>query len=88
LDSLCKLTIIALEVQDENPQEILESLNSTGLDLTNIDLLRNYFLMQFPHGKQSELYENFWSKREDSVGVDHMEQFFVDYLIIKNAVTQ
>jgi uncharacterized protein with ParB-like and HNH nuclease domain len=83
LDSLCKLTIIELEVQDENPQEIFESLNSTGLDLTNVDLLRNYFLMQFPHEQQSELYENFWSKIEDSVGVDHMEQFFVDYLIFK-----
>lgn len=83
LDSLCRLTIVDLEIQDENPQEIFESLNSTGMDLTNVDLLRNYILMQFSHEQQTELYEQFWSKIEDAVGVDHMEQFFVDYLIFK-----
>ncbi len=46
LEALRSLTIIELEIQQENPQEIFESLNSTGLDLTNVDLLRNYFLRQ------------------------------------------
>ena len=81
LDSLGRLTIIELEIQDENPQEIFESLNSTGLDLSNVDLLRNYLLMQFAHEEQTELYHEYWSKIEDSVGVDNMESFFVDYLV-------
>ena len=81
LDSLGKLTIIELEVQNENPQEIFESLNSTGLDLTNVDLLRNYLLMQFAHKEQTDLYHEYWSKIEDFVGVDNMESFFVDYLV-------
>ncbi|MDD6373303.1 MAG: DUF262 domain-containing protein [Bifidobacteriaceae bacterium] len=83
LDALDKLTIIELEVQRENPQEIFESLNSTGLDLTNVDLLRNYLLMQFSHDEQTNLYQSYWSKIEDNVGVGNMVAFFIDYLIFK-----
>ncbi len=83
LEALRSLTIIELEIQQENPQEIFESLNSTGLDLTNVDLLRNYFLMQFAHDEQTELYEQYWSQIEDSIGVDRMEHFFVDYLVFR-----
>ena len=83
LESLRSLTIIELEIQNENPQEIFESLNSTGLDLTNVDLLRNYFLMQFSHDRQTALYEDYWCKIEDLIGVDRMEQFFTDYLVFK-----
>lgn len=83
LEALRSLTIIELEIQQENPQEIFESLNSTGLDLTKVDLLRNYFLMQFDHDKQTELYEDYWCQIEDLIGTDRMEQFFVDYLIFK-----
>ena len=83
LEALRSLTIIELEIQKENPQEIFESLNSTGLDLTKVDLLRNYFLMQFDHDKQTELYEDYWCQIEDIIGTDRMEQFFVDYLIFR-----
>ncbi len=83
LESLRKLTIIELEIQQENPQEIFESLNSTGLDLTNVDLLRNYFLMQFGHSEQTSLYDDYWRRIEDAVGVDRMEQFFVDFLVFR-----
>lgn len=81
--ALRNLTIVMLEVQDENPQEIFESLNSTGLDLTNVDLLRNFFLMQFPYKEQKELYEDYWIKVEDSIGAERMEQFFADFLVFK-----
>ena len=83
LEALRSLTIIELEIQQENPQEIFESLNSTGLDLTKVDLLRNYFLMQFDHKKQTELYEDYWSQIEDVIGTDRMEQFFVDFLVFR-----
>ena len=83
VEALDKLTFIELEIQQENPQEIFESLNSTGLDLTKVDLLRNYFLMQFPHKEQTKLYEDYWSKIEDAIGVERMEQFFVDFLVFK-----
>ena len=83
LDALRNITIIELEVQQENPQEIFESLNCTGLDLTNVDLLRNFFLMQFSHDVQTDLYDKYWSKIEDTIGVDNMEDYFVDYLVFK-----
>lgn len=83
LEALRSLTIIELEIQQENPQEIFESLNSTGLDLTKVDLLRNYFLMQFDHKKQTELYDDYWSQIEDAIGTDRMEQFFVDFLVFR-----
>ena len=83
LEALRSLTIIELEITQENPQEIFESLNSTGLDLTNVDLLRNYFLMQFGHDDQTRLYEDYWSQIEDAIGVDRMEQFFVDFLVFR-----
>ena len=57
LEALRSLTIIELEITQENPQEIFESLNSTGLDLTNVDLLRNYFLMQFGHDDRHQALE-------------------------------
>lgn len=83
LEALRNLTVIELEIQQENPQEIFESLNSTGLDLTNVDLLRNFFLMQFAHKEQTELYDKYWSKIEDIIGTDRMEQFFVDFLVFR-----
>lgn len=83
LDALSSLTIVELEIQQENPQEIFESLNSTGLDLKNVDLLRNYFLMQFDHETQTNLYEIYWSQIEDVIGVDNMEKFFVDFLVFR-----
>ena len=83
LEALRSLSIIELEIQQENPQEIFESLNSTGLDLTNVDLLRNYFLMQFGHAEQTKLYDDYWSQIEDMIGVDRMEQFFVDFLVFR-----
>ena len=82
-DAMDKLTIILLEIQNENPQEIFESLNSTGMSLTNIDLLRNWFLMRFPHSVQAELYENYWSLIENNVGPENMDTFFSDYLIFR-----
>lgn len=49
LVALNRLSFVGLEIENENPQEIFESLNSTGLDLTNVDILRNFFLMPFDH---------------------------------------
>ena len=83
LEALSLLTIVELEIKNENPQEIFESLNSTGLDLTDVDLLRNYLLMQFSYDQQTDLYENYWSRIEDLIGPEYMPQFFVDYMIFR-----
>ena len=55
---LSKLLIIfvALEYNIDNPQLIFESLNSTGLELSKTDLIRNYILMGLDPIAQKELY--------------------------------
>jgi uncharacterized protein with ParB-like and HNH nuclease domain len=48
-----------------DPQLIFESLNSTGLELSQADLIRNYLLMRLPEKEQTKLYETYWSKIEE-----------------------
>lgn len=57
---------IALERDHDNPQLIFESLNSTGLDLSQADLIRNYVLMGQPPKLQKEIYTNSWYPLEQS----------------------
>lgn len=77
---------VALEKDKDNPQLIFESLNSTGLDLSQADLIRNFVLMGQEVNKQTELYERFWFPMEQSFGNDYASKFdwFVrDYLSVK-----
>jgi len=55
---------VTLDRRTDDPQLIFESLNSTGLDLSQADLIRNFILMRLPEKEQTELYENYWSKIE------------------------
>jgi uncharacterized protein with ParB-like and HNH nuclease domain len=48
----------------DDPQLIFESLNSTGIDLSQSDLIRNFILMRLPEREQTQLYETYWSKIE------------------------
>ena len=82
-DAAERLEIVEICLTDENPQVIFESLNSTGLGLTNTDLLRNYLLMSMDYKDQEELYHDYWMQIETMLGSSNMEQFLVDYLILK-----
>ncbi|VEH66427.1 DUF262 domain-containing protein [Rodentibacter pneumotropicus] len=70
LDKICqgidKLIIVdvALERDKDNPQLIFESMNSTGLELSQADLIRNYILMGLSPDLQNELYRSYWRKIE------------------------
>ncbi len=79
--ALDRIVIVDLDVENENPQEIFESLNSTGLDLTDVDLLRNYLLMSLDYETQVRLYDDYWYRIEENVHPDNMVRFFIDYLI-------
>ena len=77
---------VALEKDKDNPQLIFESLNSTGLDLSHADLIRNYILMGQEVNLQNELYERFWYPMEQSYGNDYsayFDWFMRDYLSVK-----
>lgn len=77
---------VALEKDKDNPQLIFESMNSTGLDLSQADLIRNYVLMGQPIQLQKELYEKYWYPMEQSYGNEYATYFnwFIrDYLSVK-----
>jgi len=82
-----KIVDIVLEQGHDNPQLIFESLNSTGLDLTQSDLIRNYVLMGLSYQNQKEIYEKYWRPMEqgflNSDKPDSLDRFFRDYLTLK-----
>ena len=82
-NAVFKLEIIDVCLTTEDPQEVFESMNSTGKSLTNTDLLRNYLLMDLTHSKQEKLYKQYWSQIEKNVGLKWMELYMVHYLIMK-----
>ena len=77
---------IALDRSHDNPQLIFESLNSTGLDLSQADLIRNYVLMGEETKEQNRLYEDYWRPMELRFGYDHaslFDSFMRDFLTLK-----
>lgn len=83
-ESFKKLEIINIFLgPEDNPQLIFESLNSTGLDLSEGDKIRNYILMDVrPNELQEEYYEKYWHKIEKATKYD-VSSFIRDYLSIK-----
>lgn len=80
---------ISLERGKDDPQRIFESLNSTGLELSQADLIRNYILMGLAPKKQIEVYNAIWSYIESHAKDETKKQsrvsgFIRDYLTIKN----
>ncbi len=93
--SLNKLEIVllSLEKPKDDPQLIFESLNSTGVDLTASDLIRNYVLMDLEPEEQEKQYEKYWLKIEEltsdiSEFIRHYLQFYFETNIKKNLVYQ
>ena len=82
-----KLEIISITLdQGDNAQLIFESLNSTGLALTEGDKIRNYVLMGLPAQNQNKYYDTYWAKIEKCTNND-VSGFVRDYLSIKQQVT-
>lgn len=88
-----KIVDVVLDLKHDDPQLIFESLNSTGLKLSQADLIRNFLLMKLNPSQQEKIYKNYWqdvekkfssnlknSKDEDII----FNRFFRDYLTIKN----
>lgn len=86
---ISKLIIIdvSLDRERDNPQLIFESLNSTGLELTQADLIRNYILMGLEKREQERLYNDYWYPMEKNFGYAEysslFDRFMRDYLTIK-----
>jgi uncharacterized protein with ParB-like and HNH nuclease domain/predicted transport protein len=86
---LAKLVIvdISLNRDQDNPQLIFESMNSTGRELSQADLIRNFILMGLEPGHQSSLYQDHWRPMEVEFGQEaygvHFDRFMRHYLTIK-----
>ena len=86
---LAKLVIvdISLNRDQDNPQLIFESLNSTGRELSQADLIRNFILMGLEPQLQTKLYEQFWRPMEIEFGQEgyaiHFDSFMRHYLTVK-----
>lgn len=82
-DAVCALEIISIQLnQDDNPQLIFESLNSTGLALSEGDKIRNFILMGLPTNQQEDYYDRFWNKIEGYTNYN-VSAFIRDYLSVK-----
>jgi uncharacterized protein with ParB-like and HNH nuclease domain len=73
---------IKLKTSEDNPQLIFESLNSTGLDLSEADKVRNFILMKLPIDRQNEYYEKYWNVIEKNTKYN-VSNFIRDYLTYK-----
>jgi uncharacterized protein with ParB-like and HNH nuclease domain/predicted transport protein len=86
---LAKLVVvdIALSRDQDNPQLIFESMNSTGRELSQADLIRNFILMGLEPKLQTRLYEQFWRPMEVDFGQDayatHFDGFMRHYLTVR-----
>lgn len=93
LEILCKgiakliIVDISLSNDQDNPQLIFESMNSTGKELTQADLIRNYVLMGLDIKQQTELYEDYWRPMEIDFGQEFyttdFDSFIRHYLTVK-----
>jgi len=66
---------VALKRGEDDPQMIFESLNSTGLDLTQADLIRNFVLMRQDEELQTSLYLEYWQPIEAAFGSRYRSDF-------------
>lgn len=93
LEALCKglaklvVVDISLDRDQDNPQLIFESLNSTGRELSQADLIRNFILMGLEPTLQGQLYEQYWRPIEVDFGqagyATHFDSFMRHYLTVK-----
>lgn len=94
LTSLCKglaklvIVDIALSRDQDNPQLIFESMNSTGRELSQADLIRNFILMGLDPNHQTQLYREHWRPMEVAFGQEaygsHFDGFMRHYLTLKS----
>jgi uncharacterized protein with ParB-like and HNH nuclease domain/predicted transport protein len=77
---------VSLTRKQDDPQMIFESLNSTGLNLTQADLIRNFVLMRQDEQLQTQLYQDYWQPIEVAFGTRYrsdFDKFVRDYLTLE-----
>ncbi|WP_411147505.1 DUF262 domain-containing protein [Streptomyces sp. A30] len=77
-----RLTLVAVTAErGDNVHRIFESLNNTGLKLSQADLLRNYLFMKLPT-RGEQVYETYWLPLQDSLSNEELEQLMWLQLVL------
>ncbi len=77
-----KIVAIGLELGEDDPQVVFESINATGVQLKGLDLIRNYLMMGENSDNQNRLYNTYWVPLEDWLGEKDLNDFIKTYLRI------
>ncbi|GAA7439395.1 DUF262 domain-containing protein [Helicobacter pylori] len=77
-----KIVAIGLELGEDDPQVVFESINATGVQLKGLDLIRNYLMMGENSDRQKHLYETYWVPLENWLGESDLNDFIKTYLRI------
>ncbi|WQS72284.1 DUF262 domain-containing protein [Helicobacter pylori] len=77
-----KIVAIGLELGEDDPQVVFESINATGVQLKGLDLIRNYLMMGENSENQNRLYNTYWVPLEDWLGERDLNDFIKTYLRI------
>ncbi len=77
-----KIVAIGLELGEDDPQVVFESINATGVQLKGLDLIRNYLMMGENSDNQNRLYNTYWVPLEDWLGEGDLNDFIKTYLRI------
>ena len=75
------LSVVSITLgSNDNPYRVFESLNATGLQLRQIDLIRNLFMMKLGIERAEEAYTQLWLLMETLLG-EHFEAYAHDYYL-------
>ncbi|QQX46676.1 DUF262 domain-containing protein [Helicobacter pylori] len=77
-----KIVAIGLELGEDDPQVVFESINATGMQLKGLDLIRNYLMMGENSDNQNRLYNTYWVPLENWLGEKDLNDFIKTYLRI------
>ncbi len=77
-----QIVAIGLELGEDDPQVVFESINATGVQLKGLDLIRNYLMMGENSDRQKHLYETYWVPLENWLGEKDLNDFIKTYLRI------
>lgn len=76
---------IRLGDNDDNPQQVFESLNSKGKELEDADKIRNFILMGLDYETQENFYKKYWEPMEENAGTspEDTTKYIWNYLAYK-----
>ncbi|MGL2812552.1 DUF262 domain-containing protein [Helicobacter pylori] len=77
-----KIVAIGLELGEDDPQVVFESINATGVQLKGLDLIRNYLMIEENSDRQKHLYDTYWVPLENWLGEKDLNDFIKTYLRI------